>query len=77
MEEVCIELDCDDVNKFEEDGATFYELICARNKFAQLLDGIREQGFSVKCSALELRSTSPVEIEKDEVEKVCPLFLNC
>ncbi|VDK76345.1 unnamed protein product [Litomosoides sigmodontis] len=74
MEEVCIELDCDDVNKFEEDGATFYELICVRNKFAQLLDSIQKQGFNVKCSALELRSISPVEIEKDEIEKIIELY---
>lgn len=70
MEEVCIELDCDDVNKFEEDGATFYELICVRNKFAQLLAVIEKEGFSVKFSALEQRAVNPVEIEKHETEKV-------
>lgn len=70
MEEICIELDCEDVNKFEEDGAIFYELICVRNKFAQLLAIVEEQGFNIKCSALELRAINPVEIEKDETEKV-------
>ncbi|KAL4003328.1 Transcriptional regulator family protein [Acanthocheilonema viteae] len=74
MEEVCIELDCDDVNKFEEDGTAFYELICVRNKFAQLLAIIEEQGFSVKFSALELRAINPVEIEKHETEKIIQLY---
>ncbi|VDK89331.1 unnamed protein product [Onchocerca ochengi] len=74
MEEICIELDCDDVNKFEEDGATFYELICVRNKFAQLLAAVEEQGFSVKCSALQLYAINPVEINKHEAEMITQLY---
>ncbi|CAG9529811.1 unnamed protein product [Cercopithifilaria johnstoni] len=74
MEEVCIELDCDDVNKFEEDGGTFYELICVRNKFTQLLAIVEEQGFSIKCSTLELRAINPVKIEKNETEKIIRLY---
>ncbi|MCP9258304.1 PPE2 [Dirofilaria immitis] len=74
MEEICIELDCDDVNKFEEDGTTFYELICVRNKFTHLLATIEEKGLSVKCSALELYAINPVEIEKHEIEKVTQFY---
>lgn len=70
MEEIAIEIDCDDVNKFEEDGAVFYELICLRNKLAQLLSALEKMGFSVKSSALELRPISPVEIDKHETDKV-------
>ncbi|VDO57073.1 unnamed protein product [Onchocerca flexuosa] len=74
MEEICIELDCDDVNKFEEDGATFYELICVRNKFAQLLAAIEEQGFDVKCSALQSYAINPVEINKHDTEMITQLY---
>ncbi|VDM11125.1 unnamed protein product [Wuchereria bancrofti] len=74
IEEICIELDCDDVNKFEEDGATFYELVCVRNKFAQLLAIVEKKGFSVKCSALELRAINPVEIDKHETEKIIQFY---
>ncbi|EFO22235.2 hypothetical protein LOAG_06251 [Loa loa] len=74
MEEICIELDCDDVNKFEEDGATFYELMCVRSKYAQVLAVVEKEGFNVKCSALEPRAINPVEIEKHETEKIIQFY---
>uniref|UniRef100_A0A0R3S290 Translational activator of cytochrome c oxidase 1 n=1 Tax=Elaeophora elaphi TaxID=1147741 RepID=A0A0R3S290_9BILA len=74
MEEICIELNCDDVNEFEEDGSTFYELICVRNKLAQLLSIIEKQGFNVKSSSLELRAINPVEIEKHEIGKIIQFY---
>lgn len=70
MEEVCIELDCDDVSSFEEDGQICYELVCSRNKFTHLTNTLAERGFNIKSSALELRAVEPVEITEDDSEKV-------
>uniref|UniRef100_A0A915PDC7 Transcriptional regulatory protein n=1 Tax=Setaria digitata TaxID=48799 RepID=A0A915PDC7_9BILA len=74
MEEICIELNCDDVSEFKEDGEVFYELICVRNRFTPLLDAVKGQGFSVKYSTLELRPVDAIEIERDGIAKITELY---
>ncbi|VDM98316.1 unnamed protein product [Thelazia callipaeda] len=74
MEEVCIELDCDDVNRFEENGETFYELVCERSKFMKILNDIGKLGFNVKHSALERRAIDAIEVGSDEAEKITQLY---
>uniref|UniRef100_A0A183EJL1 Transcriptional regulator n=1 Tax=Gongylonema pulchrum TaxID=637853 RepID=A0A183EJL1_9BILA len=71
---LCIEMDCDDVSEFEEDGQTCYELICARNKLASVTNALTERGFNIRSSALGLRATQPVEITEDDSAKVRQLY---
>ncbi|RCN31577.1 hypothetical protein ANCCAN_22638 [Ancylostoma caninum] len=73
MEEIGIELDCEDV-VLVEDGDRMFELLCQPGKLSEVESSLTNKGFAVEAAELQFRPLHPVRIEGDDASKVEKLY---
>ncbi|KAL6727380.1 hypothetical protein Aduo_009260 [Ancylostoma duodenale] len=73
MEEIGIELDCEDV-VLVEDGDRMFELLCQPGKLTEVESSLTSKGFAVEAAELQFRPLHPVRIEGDDASKVEKLY---
>ncbi|EYC02327.1 hypothetical protein Y032_0100g3235 [Ancylostoma ceylanicum] len=73
MEEIGIELDCEDV-VLVEDGGRMFELLCQPGKLSEVESSLTSKGFAVEAAELQFRPLHPVRIEGDDASKVEKLY---
>ncbi|KJH48809.1 DNA-binding regulatory protein, YebC/PmpR family [Dictyocaulus viviparus] len=69
IEEIGIELDCEDVALVEND-ERMYQLICESQKLATVECALSDRGFSVESAEIEFRPTHPVRVEGEDLAKI-------
>ncbi|KAJ1365886.1 hypothetical protein KIN20_026352, partial [Parelaphostrongylus tenuis] len=69
MEEVGIELDCEDVSLVESDGRTF-ELVCGWDKLSKVENALVDRGFNIESAEIQFRPTHPVRVDGEDAAKI-------
>ncbi|VDK55943.1 unnamed protein product [Anisakis simplex] len=70
MEEVGIELDCEDISLVEDDGSRHFELICDIKSLQNVEQKLSSQGYDVLSAELSLRPLHTVTINEQDLVKV-------
>ncbi|VDO22966.1 unnamed protein product [Haemonchus placei] len=73
MEEIGIELDCEDVS-LVEDEHRLYELVCEPGRLTKVETALTEKGFVVESAELQYRPLHPIHIESEDAAKVGKLY---
>ncbi|KHJ78054.1 hypothetical protein OESDEN_22326 [Oesophagostomum dentatum] len=71
MEEIGIELDCEDVALVE---AELFELLCSPDRLSEVESNLTNKGFIVESAELQYRPLHPVRIDGDDASKVEKLY---
>ncbi|KHJ95643.1 DNA-binding regulatory protein, YebC/PmpR family [Oesophagostomum dentatum] len=71
MEEIGIELDCEDVALVE---AELFELLCSPDRLSEVESNLTNKGFTVESAELQYRPLHPVRIDGDDASKVEKLY---
>ncbi|VDM59397.1 unnamed protein product [Angiostrongylus costaricensis] len=69
MEEIGIELDCEDVSLVESDGRTF-ELVCESENLSRVESALADRGFSIESAEVQFRPTHPVRVNGEDAAKI-------
>ncbi|PIO55543.1 hypothetical protein TELCIR_23069 [Teladorsagia circumcincta] len=73
MEEIGIELDCEDVSLVEDEDRV-YELVCEPRSLAKVEKALTSKGFTVESAELQFRPLHPVQVESEDAAKIEKLY---
>ncbi|KAK6043875.1 DNA-binding regulatory protein, YebC/PmpR family [Cooperia oncophora] len=73
MEEIGIELDCEDVSLVEDEGRVF-ELVCDPGKLAKVEKALTSKGLIVESAELQFRPLHPIKVESEDAAKIEKLY---
>uniref|UniRef100_A0A1I7ZX26 Translational activator of cytochrome c oxidase 1 n=1 Tax=Steinernema glaseri TaxID=37863 RepID=A0A1I7ZX26_9BILA len=70
MEEIAIELDCEEVTKTEEEEGAKFELVCEPANLSKIESKLSAQGFTIEDARVELRALHPIPLGGADSERV-------
>lgn len=73
IEEIGIELDCEDVSLIDDEHG-MYELVCESRRLSKVENALIEKGLTVESAEIQFRPLHPVRIEAEDAEKVEKLY---
>ncbi|KAK6018786.1 DNA-binding regulatory protein, YebC/PmpR family [Ostertagia ostertagi] len=73
MEEIGIELDCEDVSLVEDEDRV-YELVCEPRKLTKVEKALTDKGLIVESAELQFRPLHPVHVESEDATKIEKLY---
>ncbi|MFH4982099.1 hypothetical protein AB6A40_008808 [Gnathostoma spinigerum] len=74
MEEVVIELECEDVALIESDSQPCFEVMCSISQLRQTERKLAELGYSVILAEMQMRAKHTISLSKSDSEKVEKLY---
>ncbi|CAJ0575645.1 unnamed protein product, partial [Mesorhabditis spiculigera] len=74
MEELCIEIECEEVNAVEDLGEKKFEIICQPLDVNKVENTLRSKGISVETAQVEFRALHPVSPSEADTEKITKFY---